>query len=506
MIGELFDLNGFAGAVGGIYIFIGISGSLCNMATLLMITCYRMYRLSAYTIMANLALADAVMLIIAGLVCGLNIVQVPFLNDNNATNNSTELLNSNKSILDPKFSEIFGHDSANPINHPQTLKMNEDQNGLYSVNRSRQFNTILEDLHFSTFLLSFLEIAAWTAGIISYALLGINRCVAICFYRTRAKAINRVSFALLGSTITWLIGIITAYIGTMPVPLMGMRVDMWTVSFLSTAGKRPAVFMALTSSFNFASILAQWSCSLMVLMKIHKVRHKINCNKLNVGSAKRFKKQARLTFQFFYPSVICTISSIIFFAKPFMTDILTSWQFIFLHLVWLCNHMCNPFIYAYFNERMRLTYGEWLTCAPLRKRIGKFEKQYSRKHGEPLRISKRLNAAASVTRNSYWRGRSNRSDNFVRSSLQMQSRDFEQFCEVMMSVNTANESSEGWTESSSDTEAEPITAAICASPQASPQRNNNIHTGKGLELHSLVFDLGRRTVEHWANFAKKASL
>lgn len=28
----------------------------------------------------------------------------------------------------------------------------------------------------------------------------------------------------------------------MPVPLMGMRVDMWTVSFLSTAGRRSGIF------------------------------------------------------------------------------------------------------------------------------------------------------------------------------------------------------------------------------------------------------------------------
>ncbi|KAK6109932.1 Serpentine type 7TM GPCR chemoreceptor Srx family protein [Brugia pahangi] len=484
MIGELFDSDGVGvtSAIGGIYIFIGITGSLCNVTTLLMITCCRMYRLSAYTIMANLALADAIMLIVAGLVCGLNIIQVPFLNYDNTTNNSTEILNSSNFMTDP-------------------IKIIGIKSELYNVNRS-QFNTLLEDLHFSAFLLSFLEIAAWTAGIISHALLGINRCVAICFYRTRAKTINRVSFALVGSTITWLIGIIAAYIGTMPVPLMGMRTDMWTVSFLNTAGRRPAVFMVLALSFNFVSILAQWSCSLMVLIKIYKVRHKINCNKLNLGSAKRFKKQARLTFQFFYPSLICTISSIIFFAKPFMTDILTSWQFVFLHLIWLCNHMCNPFIYAYFNERMRLTYGQWLTCAPLRKCISKLEKQYSRKHGKPLRVSKRLNAATSMARNAYWRGRSNRSDNFVRSSLQMQSRDFEQFCEVMMSVNTANESSEGWTESSTDTEAEPVTAAICAAPQMSSRRSN---TAKGLELHSLVFDLGRQTVEHWANFAKKAS-
>ncbi|CAG9537141.1 unnamed protein product [Cercopithifilaria johnstoni] len=471
MIEELFDSNKMANAVGGIYIFIGITGSLCNMITLLIIASYRIYRLSAYTIMANLALADAIMLIIAGFVCGFNIIhQVPFLNYNNDANNSVELLKSNKSILSLKFSKIFNHnDTYSMITSPQILNMNEIKNELYN---GSQFNIILEDLHFSVFLLSFFEIAAWMSGIISYALLGINRCVAICFYRTRIKVINRVSSALLGSIIAWIIGIIAAYIGTMPVPLIGIRIDMWTVSFLSTARRKPTAFMIFATSFNIVSILAQWLCSLMVLIKIHKVRHKINCNKLNTGSAKRFKKQ-----------------------------------------VWLCNHMCNPFIYAYFNERMRLTYGQWLTCRPLRKCIHKFEKQYSQKHREPLRISnmvccRRLNAAPSIARNSYWRGRINQSDStFIQSSLLMLSRNFEQFCEMMMSVNNANESSEGWTESNSDTEAEPVTAAIYAvQSQTSSRRKNNIYTRKGLELNPVVFDLGRQAVEYWANFVKKISL
>ncbi|VDM93296.1 unnamed protein product [Litomosoides sigmodontis] len=292
MIEELFDSRGMGSAVGVVYIFIGITGSLCNVVTLLVITCYRVYRLSAYTIMANLALADAIMLIIAGLVCGLNIAQVPFVNDSNAINNSLDLSNSSKLISNSKLNKIFYYNNTNRITQRETLKIGELTSELRNADGS-QFNTILKDLHFSIFLLSFLEIAAWTAGIISYALLGVNRCVAICFYRTRAKAINRVSFALLGSSMTWLIGIIAAYIGTMPVPLMGMRVDMWTVSFLSTTGRKPAAFMVLASSFNFASILAQWSCSLMVLRKIYKVQQKINCNKLNIGNAKRFKKQAR---------------------------------------------------------------------------------------------------------------------------------------------------------------------------------------------------------------------
>lgn len=89
----------------------------------------------------------------------------------------------------------------------------------------------------------------------------------------------------------------------------------------------------------------------------------------------------------------------------------------------------------------------------------------------------------------------------------MQSRDFEQFCEVMMNVNIANESSEGWTESSSDAEAEPIPTATYVAPlQKLSQRNNNINDGKDLELYSSVFNLRRQTVRRWANFARKTSI
>lgn len=42
--------------------------------------------------------------------------------------------------------------------------------------------------------------------------------------------------------------------------------------------------------------------------------------------------------------------------------------------------------------------------------------------------------------------------NFVRNSLQLQSRNFEQLCEFMMRVNPMNYGSEGWTESSDEEE------------------------------------------------------
>lgn len=56
--------------------------------------------------------------------------------------------------------------------------------------------------------MAFLEISAWTAGVLSYAFLGLNRCVAICFYGTKAKTFNRVSIALFSSLFTWIVGIL----------------------------------------------------------------------------------------------------------------------------------------------------------------------------------------------------------------------------------------------------------------------------------------------------------
>lgn len=60
--------------VGGLYIGIGFVGFICNAATIFMIIMKRVFRLSAYTIMANVALADAIMMVVAGVACGLGIV------------------------------------------------------------------------------------------------------------------------------------------------------------------------------------------------------------------------------------------------------------------------------------------------------------------------------------------------------------------------------------------------------------------------------------------------
>lgn len=73
--------------------------------------------------------------------------------------------------------------------------------------------------------------------------------------------------------------------------------------------------------------------------------------------------------------------------------------------------------------------------------------------------------------------------------------DFEQLCEFMMRVNPLYDSSEGWRESS-DNEDE------CDHfPMETRSEQTNMHRES-----RAVLDLGRQTLEHWAKFAKKASI
>lgn len=94
------------------------------------------------------------------------------------------------------------------------------------------------------------------------------------------------------------------------------------------------------------------------------------------------------------------------------------------------------------------------------------------------------------TRSSKWQR-----DGIIRSSLQAQSRDFEQLCEFIMRVNPLYDSSEGWRESD-DSEVEEY------NQRPLETRSEQAHR----ESRSIVMDLGRQTVEHWAKFAKKASI
>ncbi|VDM47572.1 unnamed protein product [Toxocara canis] len=393
-----------ASFVGGAYIFIGVVGFVCNTATVLMIATNRVYRLSAYTMMANVALADAIMMLIAGVMCGSLIVWP-----------STQTIpRSAKGGPSSGVTALFGSVSSEVI---------RDSEAKPSVSKT-EFSYLLERRPLVT--------TESNSGVALYGL---------------------------GASST--------------------------LSYSDDYAQRGAVMIAL-SLFEIAA----WTAGVV-----------------------RILLQARLTFQFFYPSLICTVSSVVYFTKPFMADLLTEWQFVLLHTVWLCNHMCNPFIYAYFNERMRTSYRNWLTCARLRCIIRKKRKQHGfvgrRRHNVStwefpmvsenvlLKIFRRsFGAGARSNRMSTRSARTTRDGNFVRNSLQMQSRDFEQLCEFMVRVNPLYDSSEGWRESSDEEEEQPEVEvrAACSDNQALQ------------EPRSVVLDLGRQTVEHWARFAKKASI
>ncbi|PIO69921.1 hypothetical protein TELCIR_08242 [Teladorsagia circumcincta] len=49
-------------------------------------------------------------------------------------------------------------------------------------------------------------------------------------------------------------------------------------------------------------------------------------------NSEKLGTQARLTFQFFYPSILCTFSTFLFFIKPYFYHYFTTWQMILLHI------------------------------------------------------------------------------------------------------------------------------------------------------------------------------
>lgn len=53
----------------------------------------------------------------------------------------------------------------------------------------------------------------------------------------------------------------------------------------------PAIFVILLLLINLISVILQWVCSSLVLLKIRQVKQKISKNKLNQNSANRFRKQ-----------------------------------------------------------------------------------------------------------------------------------------------------------------------------------------------------------------------
>lgn len=201
--------------VGGAYILIGVVGFLCNTATVLMIATNRVYRLSAYTIMANIALADAIMMLVAGVVCGSLIVWTPMqrpplnMKVDTAFGMSILMGSTSSGASTPTVPNVQPLQS---LERHQLLATESDlEVGLYGLEKSSTFSYPEDYMHTGALVLaiSLLEIAAWTAGVVSYAFLGFNRCIAIRFYGTKAKSLNRVSVALFASLVTWAIATIT---------------------------------------------------------------------------------------------------------------------------------------------------------------------------------------------------------------------------------------------------------------------------------------------------------
>lgn len=93
--------------IGIIYILFGIIGLLLNLTTFIMLVTSRMYRLSAYTIMANLALADAFIMIVTGCACGITIIY----SKNNLF--STNLIINEKNYQINKFNNLLNNNNNN---------------------------------------------------------------------------------------------------------------------------------------------------------------------------------------------------------------------------------------------------------------------------------------------------------------------------------------------------------------------------------------------------------
>ncbi|KAI6176842.1 G-PROTEIN-RECEP-F1-2 domain-containing protein [Aphelenchoides bicaudatus] len=339
--------------------------------------------------------------------------------------------------------------------------------------------------------LVFMEISAWTAGVSSYAYLGVNRCVAICLYSTKAKVFNRVFSALVASISTWIIGITVACIGTFPGPKwLGYVVNKFYANKRRASSKLCDCDLMHQCGFDSTPVDLLNTC----IAENSTSKAENQQEQAEPKQCKSFPKASETTFQFFYPSLLCTISSILYFTKPYIREMLTDRYLIAFHILFLLHRIANPFIYSFFNDRMRITYFDIMTCSTCRYQIRKRRKQ---------RGFQRQNSRATMSRKSHGQ-RSNRMstkstkwnrDGIVRSSLQAQSRDFEQLCEFMMRVNPLYDSSEGWRESS-DNEDE------CDHfPMETRSEQTNMHRES-----RAVLDLGRQTLEHWAKFAKKASI
>ncbi|CAJ0565548.1 unnamed protein product, partial [Mesorhabditis spiculigera] len=297
------------------YVTLGFFGFVCNCLVVAMILSVSAYRKSAYLLMANIAVADAVQSLIVGCYTGYVLVA---------------------HAITQQHTQLFGATANSTI-------INEDEAAVKNQ------------------LVCVLTITAWFVMIYTYAVLGINRCVSTCFYKTKLRKFNRLRCTQYMIVGVWAISIIGGVAASFPEPIIVVQIHIWTMRFINFNARSQA-FILFNIIVNAASICLQWVCSIFVLSTVRTISKRISNHAISSAKIRRSQKQVRLSFQFFYPSVVCTLSSIMFFSMPLYAHLMTRWHFLISHLVWLANHLCNPLIYAYFNGRMRETLALWLRC------------------------------------------------------------------------------------------------------------------------------------------------
>lgn len=130
------------------YIAIGLFGFICNLVILIMILTVSVYHKSAYLLMANIAVGDAIQSLIVGCYVGV------------------------------------------------ALLMSEDE-----VRDKKEPNHKME------YSISILSITAWFVMITTYAALGVNRCVGTCFYKTKMRKFNRIRATNIMIVAIWIFSI-----------------------------------------------------------------------------------------------------------------------------------------------------------------------------------------------------------------------------------------------------------------------------------------------------------
>lgn len=130
--------NLFPFLIGCLYILLGLIGLILNMTTCIMIWSKRVYRLSAYTLMSNVAFSDSIMLIVIGIGCGFNTILYIKSTNNNNTNFISNFENvSSKNQLINSF--ITTTQSTTKIKLIQNVR-SDIENELYYKNLNLKLN------------------------------------------------------------------------------------------------------------------------------------------------------------------------------------------------------------------------------------------------------------------------------------------------------------------------------------------------------------------------------